>query len=223
MASEGGPAGGPESYRREGRGLEFDRVSIFTDAGYAIAMTLLVVELQVPEIPEAGGLGAALQAARPQVIGFFIGFAVLGRYWMAHHQFFADLKRVDRGLMGLNLVYLAFVAFAPFPVALISRYEEHPAAFVLFALVMAAISAMEAVMFLYAARRDYFVRPVPPTLLRYGLIGSGAPVAVMLLSIPLAFVSPNLALLSWLVMFPLGIAIDRAAPPEFETLKRRDP
>jgi hypothetical protein len=60
-------------------------------------------------------------------------------------------------------------------------------------------------------------------LLRYGLIGSGAPVVVMVLSIPLAFVSPNLALLSWLVMFPLGIAIDRAAPPELETLKRRDP
>ncbi len=142
---------------------------------------------------------------------------------MAHHQFFAGLVRVDRSLMNLNLIYLAFVAFAPFPVALISSYEEDPTAFVLFALVMAAISGMEVAMFLYAAWRGYFRRPISPALMQFWIIGSGAPVAVMLLSIPLAFASTSLALLSWLIMFPLGFYLNRRAPPDLDNLKRLDP
>ena len=104
-----------DGYRSESRGLEFDRVSFITDAVYAIAMTLLVVDLHIPELAgsaaDSAAMRAALAGAQPQIIGF----AVLGRYWLAHHQFFSGLVRVDRGLIGLNLVYLAFVAFAPFP------------------------------------------------------------------------------------------------------------
>lgn len=58
---------------------------------------------------------------------------LLGRYWLAHHQFFASLRSIDRKLIALNLVYLAFVAFMPFPVALISEFEQNPLAFYIFA------------------------------------------------------------------------------------------
>jgi uncharacterized membrane protein len=154
----GGGAPPPGSFVRDGRGLQFDRVSFFSDAVYAIAMTLLVVELKPPQLggrPDAAALRDALWGERSGVIGFFVGFVLLGRYWMAHHAFFADLRSVDLRLVGLNLNYLAFVAFMPFPVALISRYESNPTSFFLFAGCMATISVLEVVLFLHAARRGH--------------------------------------------------------------------
>jgi len=121
-------------YRRHGEGLEFDRASFFTDAVYAIAMTLLVVELRVPGGSDAD-LAAGLGEEAWAIVGFFFGFILLGRYWMAHHAFWASLATIDGRLVALNLVYLAFVAFIPWPVGLVSR---HPHAFSAFALFAAA-------------------------------------------------------------------------------------
>ena len=198
-------------YRREGPGLEFDRVSFFSDAIFAIAMTLLVVELHVPEGP-ASALPGALAAERPAIICFFIAFLVIGRYWLAHHRFFASLGSVDEGMIGLNLVYLAFVAFSPFPVSLISRHSDSPLSFAILALTMAAISGLEVVLLALAVRGGHLRRPLSPAARRYEFFGASLPVALMLLSIPLALASPTVALSSWLVMIPLGIAIHRRAP-----------
>lgn len=207
----------PGSYLREGQGLEFDRVSFFTDAVYAIAMTLLVVELHVPEVATTGAdptaLRRAIHAEGWAIVGFFIGFVILGRYWLAHHHFFANLRSIDRGMISVNLVYLAFVAFTPFPVGLISRYEDKPDVFVLFAFTMVMISSLEVVLFRMAVRRGHMRLLLTPELERYGYIATGTPVLVMALSIPLAYVSPTLALLSWLLMIPIGVLVHRLAPP----------
>lgn len=206
----------PDSYRREGSGLEFDRVSFFTDAVYAIAMTLLVVELHVPEVPRPVDPAVLRQAVVSEgwaIVGFFIGFSILGRYWLAHHRFFSTLRSIDRGMISVNLLYLAFVAFAPFPTGLISRYEDKPDVFVLFAATMVAISGLELVLFRMAVRRGHMRIRLTPELERFGYIASGTPVVMMALSIPLAYVGTTLALLSWLLMIPVGLLIDRAAPP----------
>ncbi len=144
------------SFVRECEGLEFDRVAFFNDAVFAIAMTLLVVGLTVPELTREQDLPRqmlrALGERQPEIFSFFVGYAVLGSYWSAHHHFFASLRAVSRGLMRFNLVYLAVVAFLPFPTALVGRYEDNPVAFVLFALSVAAISGLEVVLFLVATR-----------------------------------------------------------------------
>lgn len=213
----GRPPPPPGSYLREGAGLEFDRVSFFTDAVYAIAMTLLVVELHVPEIArpaDPSALRAAVLAEGWAIVGFFIGFVVLGRYWLAHHHFFANLRSIDRSMISVNLVYLAFVAFTPFPTGLISRYEDKPDVFVLFALTMVMISGLEVVLFHMAVRRGHLRLALSPALERFGYLASGIPVVMMALSIPLAYVSTTLALLSWLLMIPAGWLIHRFAPAD---------
>lgn len=205
------PAG---SYPRGGPGLEFSRVSIFSDAVYAIALTLLVVALDVPQAPEddPAALASALWATRPNIVGFFVGFVLLGHFWLAHHQFFASLRSVDRPLIVLNLVYLAFVAFMPFPVALISEFERNPVAFYVFAGCMATISLLELVMFAYATRHGHTRAPMSPEAIRFGLVSTGAPVAVMLLSLPLAAIHTTWALILWLVLVPLGLWLRRRGP-----------
>ncbi|MFO1208536.1 MAG: TMEM175 family protein [Amaricoccus sp.] len=215
MAERDDPPRG--SYRREGEGLEFDRVSFFTDAVYAIAMTLLVVELHVPHIVgTVGDDGTLLDALREQsdaIFGFFLGFVILGRYWLAAHQFFGTLRSVDTRLIAINLLYLSFVAFSPFPVALISEYGGDRTAFYVFAATMGGISLLEVALFRYAEHHGHLRERLSPEALRFGTIASTAPVLIVLLSLPLALVSTSLALLSWLLMFPVGYWIG-AHPPE---------
>jgi uncharacterized membrane protein len=117
--------------------VEFGRVVAFSDGLFAIAMTLLVVTITAPAIDDTDSISAladALGDMEAQVISFFISFAVIGRYWVAHHTFFSQLKGIDTGLIGLNLLYLAFIAFLPFPTDILGAYFENPLAVTLFAL-----------------------------------------------------------------------------------------
>jgi uncharacterized membrane protein len=136
---------------------------------------------------------------------------LLGRYWMAHHEFFASLKRVDRSLIGANMIYLAFVAFLPFPTELVGRYEVNPVSVVLFAICLAVISGMESVLFGIAHRHGLLRPKLDAKEYRVGMIQSTTPVVLFIVSIPIAFWSPTVALLSWLLSIPLAIVVDRSA------------
>jgi uncharacterized membrane protein len=205
---------GHRTYRR-GVGIAFDRVAFFTDAVFAIAMTLLIVAVELPELvgplDDPSTLIEPLKAMAPQLISFFLAFLLLGRYWMAHHAFFAVLEKVDRRLIALNLIYLSFVAFLPFPTELIGKYEENPISVTLFALTMAAISGMETVIFRHAHRERLLVHPMTDEVYRYGMIQSTVPVALFLVSIPIAFWDPvtRYVWLIWVASLPIGLLIDR--------------
>jgi uncharacterized membrane protein len=202
------------TYQR--RSLEFDRFAFFSDAVYAIALTLLVVGIAVPTLTDGGSseeMWDVLLDLRPEFASFFIGFAVIGRYWLAHHRFVAVLAAVDDRLMLVSLAYLAFVAFLPFPTALVGRYEENFVAFTFYAVMLAVISAFETILFVIALRRDLLAVAVPRPVVRHGIVASTLPVAVFLISIPLAFlVGSTLALLSWLLIWPLEALLDRYSP-----------
>ena len=100
----------------------------------------------------------------------------------------------------------------PFPVALLSEYERNPVSFFLFAGCMATVSLLELVMFLWAARRGHLRFEATPEVVRFGVVASGIPVLVMLASFPLALWNTTLALLSWLILFPLAVLTHRRVP-----------
>jgi uncharacterized membrane protein len=190
----------------------------FSDAIFAIAMTLLVLEIGVSGLPEGGGSARdmldALTDALPEIISFAVSFYVIGRYWLAHHWFFSRVERIDRRMLSLNLVYLGFVAFLPFPTGLLGDYEENPIAFVVFALSMAAVSLTELGISRHAYRAGLLLAGAPPDLWRWTVLASAFPVAVFVLSIPIAFANTTAALLSWLVLSPVGFYVNRRMPPE---------
>jgi uncharacterized membrane protein len=102
-------------YPRPGERDDFGRVMGFTDAVFAIAMTLLVVEIGVPETlagrpDDPGALLDAFADKGPLLFAFFLGCYIIGFYWAAHHRFMSWLDAVDRGFVLLTVVYLAFVA-----------------------------------------------------------------------------------------------------------------
>ncbi|MCD6015399.1 MAG: hypothetical protein K0R41_27 [Geminicoccaceae bacterium] len=202
--------------RRFERGSdEFTRVLAFSDALFAIAMTLLVVGLEVPDLSETesvGDLADALYDDLGSFISFLISFLVIGRYWAAHHGFCSRLAALDRGWIGLNLIYLLFIAFLPFPTGLLGNYFENPLSIAVYAVTVALVSGMEVVLFRHAKRNRLLERSIPEDVYRWGVRVSLSPVIFFALSIPLAFVSTTLAVASWLLAIPYQVVEGRSKP-----------
>jgi TMEM175 potassium channel family protein len=209
--------GRPGSYERGTD--EFSRVLAFSDGVFAIAMTLLVVGIAVPVL--AGGdkdsvraLAEALNDQVPNFVSFFISFAVIGRYWAAHHEFVGLLARIDARLIASNLVYLAFIAFLPFPTALLGTLFENPLSVALYAVIVAIISGLEVVQFREAQRRGLMRQKIPDEVYRWGVIQSLSPVVFFLISVPVAFVSTTLAVVLWFAGIPFAVVSNRWKPPD---------
>lgn len=208
MASE--PQRPPSLRRPVARGdEEFGRVLAFSDGMFAIAMTLLVVGIAVPELsrPDERELWDALWDMEAAYVSFFISFLVIGRYWIAHHQFFRLLRELDYGLIWLNLIYLAFVAFLPFPTGVLGAYFENPVSIAVYAFAVAIVSGLEVVMLRHAHRNRLMDRQLPEDVYRWGVMTSSAPVVFFLGSIPIAFYSTTLAVLFWFGFAPLQLLV----------------
>jgi uncharacterized membrane protein len=101
---------------------ETTRLEAFSDGVFAIAITLLVLELHSPQLEEGQRLWPALVHEWPQFAAYLTSFAILGIMWVNHHSMFREIKRADRGLMFLNLLLLLWVTLLPFPT---SMFAEH--------------------------------------------------------------------------------------------------
>ena len=195
--------------------VEFGRALAFSDGLFAIAMTLLVVAIGVPHIHDGDSvsdLADSLNDLSADFVGFFISFAVIGRYWLAHHQAVSLLKAMDQRYLVLNLVYLAFIAFLPFPTALLGEYFENPLSIAIYATNVAVISGMEVVLFTHAYRSGLLERQPPPDVFRFGVLMAISPVIFFVVSIPFAFISTSLAVGIWFLGIPLGALSDRWKP-----------
>lgn len=208
--------------RRYGRdSVEFARVLAFNDGLFAIAMTLLIVSIAVPTISDTSSvsdLADALNDLSANFVSFFISFAVIGRYWVAHHQFVSLLKAMDQRIISLNLIYLAFIAFLPFPTALLGEYFENPLSIVIYAINVGIVSGMEVVLFRHAYRAQLLRTQPTPEVYRFGIVASLSPVGFFALSIPFAFVSTTLAVVIWFLTAPFGVVLHRRAPAGVEQL-----
>jgi uncharacterized membrane protein len=198
--------------RHERGGLEFDRVAFFTDAIFAIAMTVIVVGIHVPDLADRDvpdELRPALVDLAPEVGSFFLSFAVLGGFWLAHHRSFGRLAAVEPGFILLNLVYLAFIAFLPFPTDLLGNYGDEVLPTVIYAANVAIISALECACLARASRKGLLAQPLGPVERRWSLVGTATPAYVFAASIPIAFLLGAFAAkATWLSLIVAGRALD---------------
>ncbi|MBL0274483.1 MAG: DUF1211 domain-containing protein [Chitinophagaceae bacterium] len=106
--------------------FQLERLILFSDAVFAIAITLLVIEIKIPEIHENVSDKALLQSLGhliPKFIGFIVSFMMIGLYWTVHHRMFGFVTSYSRKLLILNLVFLFFVALMPFSTGFYSEYS----------------------------------------------------------------------------------------------------
>ena len=101
------------------------RLEAFSDGVYAIVITLLILEIKIPEVDPAV-LGPALVQLIPQLLTYVLSFFIVGLYWHAHHHVSVQVKQVNSPFIWLNLVWLLFVSVLPFPTALLGRYALQP-------------------------------------------------------------------------------------------------
>jgi uncharacterized membrane protein len=108
--------------------LALDRLVFFSDAVFAIAVTLLVLDIRVPSLPREVSVAdswAAFADLTPSFFAFALSFLVIGRFWMGHHERFRSLRHFDQRLMWPNMLYLMAIAFMPFATAFLGRNLGH--------------------------------------------------------------------------------------------------
>jgi uncharacterized membrane protein len=192
------------------REFELERLVFFSDAVFAIAITLLALTLTVPELgadAQNAEFLSALQGQRSQLLAFFISFAVIGELWLAHHRIFRLIHRLDQGLLAINLGLLLTVVILPWPTELIARYGHLSAATIIYAAAVAANGVMLLWLWSHAHRRELMV-DMSESVYRAGTLRTAISPAVFLLSIPLALWNPVLAKMSWIVLIPAEMVVD---------------
>jgi uncharacterized membrane protein len=138
-----------------GMSLSMERIVFFSDAVFAIVITLLVLEIKVPHVENATDekLNSAILHLLPKFAGFVTSFFIVGLMWFEHHRIFRYIVSFDAGLIWRNLAFLLFISFIPFPTALFSEYPWSKSAFVFYILGFAFAAMAKWWVWTYAVRR----------------------------------------------------------------------
>jgi uncharacterized membrane protein len=169
------PAAGP-------KGMSVHRVEALGDGVFAIAMTVLVLGIRVPEGGGAPDLAAQMSALWPKFASYAMSFIMLGVLWIGHHFQFQYIRRTDRVLLWLNLVFLLAVTFLPFGTAVLGNYYNTPGAVVLYGGTVAVAGACLLVHWMYATQKRHLVaadldETVIASIRRRIMIGLGLSIA----------------------------------------------
>ena len=182
-----------------GQSSDTGRIETFSDGVFAIAITLLIIEIGVPHAEGAQLLSDKLVHLWPSYLGYAISFLVIGTVWANHHNRFRLVARSDHVLLFLNIVFLMCVAFIPFPTALLAEYireeEYRTTAVAVYTGTLAITAVFFTVLWLYAAGNYRLVdRSVDPLLLRAMTRRYVFGMLLYILAFALTFVSPAASL-----------------------------
>jgi uncharacterized membrane protein len=213
--------GQPEPTASSARAGDFStaRLEAFSDGVFAIAITLLVLDLNVPAPDTLHGesLGRALAHQWPAYFAYLVSFLVIGIIWINHHALCALARRVDRRTLFANLFLLLAVSVIPFPTRILATYltarssDAHTAA-ATYAATMLVMGLAFSLLFLAFTRDARLLHtPVPPEALRSALRRFGAGGLCYAATIALAYLSP-LAMLAAHALLAVYYCFDQLAP-----------
>lgn len=190
-------------HKDEGTALGLERIVFFSDAVIAIAITLLVLDIRVPE--GAADLGPKLLALLPKYLGWAVSFWVIALYWVAHHRCYRYIQRYDRRLMYLNFLFLMFIAFMPFPTTLLFSNGLQSASVIVYAGTAAGMGFSLAWLWIYAFRHQFVSAEATPALNRSIRLYLLLPPFVFVLSAILALINTYAAVFAWLLLVPVYV------------------
>jgi uncharacterized membrane protein len=192
--------------------LATERLIFFSDAVFAIAITLLVLDIRLPadiSTDSNRALFLALTGIWPKYLAFFISFWVIGLFWISHHRKFQYLQRVDYRLTTLNLLLLMMIAFIPFPTMVMSENLNFTAT-ALYAITIILASISGVILWRHATHNHRLVDPgLARGEIRREEIVPFATIGIFTLSIGIAAVSPSLARVCWFLVFPVHLFLRR--------------
>ncbi|MFJ4770591.1 TMEM175 family protein [Streptomyces uncialis] len=187
------------------------RLVALSDGIYAIVMTLLVLDVRVPDRLPDDAFHEALAAQVPALGAYALSFVLLAGFWREQRSIFVRVGAVDPLLTHLTLIALGVTALLPFPTSLLAEYGgTEPSAVVLYAGIIVAMNLLHLAMFTAVWRRPRLQsRPVTDAEGRATAADLVATVAVFTATAPVAFLSPVVAMYLWLTLLPLKTVIGR--------------
>jgi len=180
--------------------MDRGRLEAFSDGVFAVAITLLALNLTVAGPGHGhGSLLRQLAGQWPAFAAYGVSFFTIGIIWVNHHALFALMTRVDRTLLFLNLVLLSFVVAIPFATATLADYlrvqgASGTTAGVLYAGVMEAMSIAFTLIFVHALRLGLLIVVPPPEERRSAVLRFGLGTVAYLVTMAVAFISPLVTL-----------------------------
>ena len=188
-----------------------------SDGVFAIIITLLVLEIHVPELARGQSLSHALREVRPSFVSFLITFVVVAISWAGHRDLFSLIRRTDRALVWFNIVYLLPLCVLPFGASLLARYEEEPVALQMYGLMLLAGSIARLAIWVYATGRPHLLYVQMDSISRRNgalvVVLHGAAYAVAIL---VADSSPSASLIIYAavpILYFVGITLLRTSAP----------
>jgi uncharacterized membrane protein len=173
--------------------LAVHRLAALTDGVFAIVMTLLVLEIGIPEIAPSSlhaELPQRLLELWPKLLSYGISFIILGMFWYLHHLSFHYIRRSDNGLVWLNIFFLMFVALIPFSTSLFGSYVKEQLPLVIYAVNIILVSVMRFIIWTYATGKYRLVdSDISPRLVKWDKIISIVLTLIFMLMIGVSFIN----------------------------------
>jgi uncharacterized membrane protein len=167
--------------------FQLERLILFSDAVFAIAITLLVIEIKIPEITREElteqKLLLGLRHLVPKFIGFLISFLIIGQYWTVHHRLFGYVINFNNRVLWLNMLFLLAIALMPFSTGFYSEYAAMPVVtpVIFYTCNIAALGIMNFLMWRYLSNpRHELTENLSPALSRYASLRA--------LTVPIVFI-----------------------------------
>ncbi len=190
--------------------MGMERLVFFSDAVFAIAITLLALDIRLPqEIAHASNaeLLNSLLAIWPKYLGYMVSFLSIGNFWIIHHRQYRYIERYDTRLLFINLLVLMTVAFIPFPTAVISENGNRTAT-ILYALGASLVGLLSTLLWVYASHKHRLTAPdLPIEIIHRGVVRNLVAPIIFLFSIGLSYFDPDLAKFSWILIAPAVLVI----------------
>jgi len=187
--------------------LGFDRVVFFSDAVFAIAMTLLVVDLRLPELVSdtESEIVAALWDLRWDVFAYILSFLVIGSFWLAHWRRYHHIQRVDGRHAAINILFLGTVAFIPVPTSVLGTAGDPPVTVAFYAVCVSLAGLLALFVTADAWRRGLYAPSVTRADVRaWLLVGSVVPGVMLVSLLFLPFLGSGWIEASWVAAAILG-------------------
>jgi uncharacterized membrane protein len=184
--------------------MKKNRLEAFTDGVFAIVITLLILELKLPDV-SGDGLRGALTALGPSIGAYVLSFVLIGMYWVFHHASMTLVREVDGVLLWLNILFLLFISFMPFPTMMMGRYPYQTLPLVIYGCNLILANANGFAMLLYLRRNPqlvshYFTETVYRAQFRTYLVVNG----LYVVCVGVAFLAPRVSAMTFAV---LGVSL----------------
>jgi uncharacterized membrane protein len=178
--------------------MDSDRLEAFSDGVFAVAITLLALDLVVPG-PGNFSLAHNLHEHLPSFAAFGVSFLTIGIIWVNHHTLFKNFARIDRALLFINLLVLFFVVCIPFATSTFAAFLPHghfdaSVATAIYAGVFEGMSLSFGLLFWWSIRREHLKIALTPAAARVAMIRFGIGNFGYIAAIGVAFISPEAAL-----------------------------